>query len=153
MSVMVPGDEVRGTRDLTYLWLAASVVGLTVGGILWLSGSHDAGDTAWAVTTWIGLVPLTWTTILGLIRREAGVSGHRFEDPGLPEVWRPAPGRGPGQKRRDGDPHRLEAATLRASPDLDHDRSLWLCDPSRLPQRCDHVRREEEGVEPGDEIE
>ena len=63
MSVMVPGDEVRGTRDLTYLWLAASVVGLTVGGILWLSGSHDAGDTAWAVTTWIGLVPLTWTTI------------------------------------------------------------------------------------------
>src|SRR4029079_8805796 len=73
MSVMAPGDEVRGTRDLTYIWLAASVVGLMVGGILWLSGSHDAGDTAWAVTTWIGLVPLTWTTILGLIRREAGV--------------------------------------------------------------------------------
>src|SRR6186997_2598925 len=73
MSVMVPGDEVRGTRDLTYIWLAASVVGLTVGGILWLSGYHDAADTAWAVTTWIGLVPLTWTTILGLIHRQAGV--------------------------------------------------------------------------------
>ena len=73
MSVMAPGDEVRGARDLTYIWLAASVVGLTVGGILWLSGYHDAADTAWAVTTWIGLVPLTWTTILGLIRREAGV--------------------------------------------------------------------------------
>ena len=28
---------------------------------------------AWAVTTWIGLVPLAWTTIRGLIRREAGV--------------------------------------------------------------------------------
>ena len=38
-----------------------------------MSGSHDAADMAWAVTTWIGLVPLTWTTILGLIRREAGV--------------------------------------------------------------------------------
>ena len=66
-------DEARSTRDLTYLWLAVSVIGISVGGILWLSGSHDAGHVAWAVTTWIGLVPLAWTTIGGLIRREAGV--------------------------------------------------------------------------------
>jgi heavy metal translocating P-type ATPase len=66
-------DEGRSTRDLTYLWLGVSVIGISVGGILWLSGSHDAAHVAWAATTWIGLVPLAWKTITGLIRREAGV--------------------------------------------------------------------------------
>ena len=51
-------DEARSTRNLTYLWLGVSVIGISVGGILWLSGSHDAAHVAWAVTTWIGLVPL-----------------------------------------------------------------------------------------------
>ena len=49
------------------------MIGISVGGILWLSGSHDAAHVAWAVTTWIGLVPLAWKTVAGLIRREAGV--------------------------------------------------------------------------------
>jgi heavy metal translocating P-type ATPase len=66
-------DEARSTRDLTYLWLGVSVVGISVGGVLWLSGSHEAAHMAWAITTWIGLVPLAWATIAGLIRREAGV--------------------------------------------------------------------------------
>ena len=66
-------DEARSAKDLTYIWLAVSVVGITAGGILWMSGSHDAAHAAWAVTTWIGLLPLAWTTIRGLIRREAGV--------------------------------------------------------------------------------
>jgi hypothetical protein len=66
-------DEPRGTRGLTYLWLIASVVGIVAGGIVWLAGSHDAADAVWAVTTAVGLVPLAWTTVVGLIEREAGV--------------------------------------------------------------------------------
>ena len=66
-------DEPRGTRDLTYLWLIASVVGIVAGGIVWLAGSHDAADAVWGVTTAVGLVPLAWTTVVGLIKREAGV--------------------------------------------------------------------------------
>ena len=31
-------DELAGTRDLTYLWLVVSVVGIVAGGILWLAG-------------------------------------------------------------------------------------------------------------------
>ncbi len=60
-------------RDLTYVWLAASIVGIVAGGGLWWAGSHDAAHVAWAVTTVIGLLPLTWETLLGLWRREAGV--------------------------------------------------------------------------------
>jgi heavy metal translocating P-type ATPase len=66
-------DERRETRDLTYLWLTLSVVGITAGGIAWWTGSHDGARVAWAVTTAIGLVPLTWETVGGLIRRQAGV--------------------------------------------------------------------------------
>jgi heavy metal translocating P-type ATPase len=55
------------------MWLAVSVVGITSGGIAWWAGSRDAAHVLWAVTTAIGLVPLTWETVVGLIRREAGV--------------------------------------------------------------------------------
>ncbi|MGH2597076.1 MAG: heavy metal translocating P-type ATPase [Actinomycetota bacterium] len=60
-------------RDLTYPWLAVSIVGIASGGVLWAAGSHDAAHVAWAVTTAIGLVPLTWETLVGLWRRKAGV--------------------------------------------------------------------------------
>jgi heavy metal translocating P-type ATPase len=60
-------------RDLTYAWLAASIVGIVAGGALWAAGSHDTAHLAWAVTTAIGLVPLTWETLVGLWRRKAGV--------------------------------------------------------------------------------
>src|SRR5712692_4859403 len=61
------------SRELTYLWLATSIVGIVTGGVLWASGSHDAAHIAWAATTAIGLVPLAWETLLGLWRRETGV--------------------------------------------------------------------------------
>lgn len=66
-------DAPRGARDLTYLWLAASIVGIVAGAALWFADAHDAANAAWAVTTAVGLVPLTWKTLLGLWRREAGV--------------------------------------------------------------------------------
>ena len=67
-------SEQRGRpRDLTYAWLAASIVGIVAGGVLWATGSHDAAHAAWAVTTAVGLVPLAWETLVGLWRREAGV--------------------------------------------------------------------------------
>jgi heavy metal translocating P-type ATPase len=66
-------DEPRQPRDLTYLWLTLSVVGITTGAVVWLAGAHDAAHVVWGVTTGIGLLPLTWETVAGLIRREAGV--------------------------------------------------------------------------------
>jgi len=66
-------DEPRVSRDLTYVWLAVSVVGITAGGLEWWAGSHDAAHVVWAATTAIGLLPLTLDTVRGLIRREAGV--------------------------------------------------------------------------------
>jgi heavy metal translocating P-type ATPase len=65
---------VNGRRfDVQRLWLAASVVGLVVGGVLHVTGHHDASDVAWAVTTVLGLVPLTVEVATGLWRREPGV--------------------------------------------------------------------------------
>jgi heavy metal translocating P-type ATPase len=66
-------DATRPSRDLTYLWLAFSVAGIAAGGVLYWSGAHEAARVAWAATTAIGLLPLTWETLLGLWRRQAGV--------------------------------------------------------------------------------
>lgn len=63
----------RGSRNLIYLWLAASIVGIVAGAVLWFADAHDAADMAWAVTTAVGSLPLTWTTLVGLWRRQAGV--------------------------------------------------------------------------------
>jgi heavy metal translocating P-type ATPase len=66
-------DQAGRTRDLTYVWLALSLVGIAAGAIVWWSGSHETADVIWGVTTAIGLVPLTWETIVGLVQRKAGV--------------------------------------------------------------------------------
>jgi heavy metal translocating P-type ATPase len=66
-------DATRPSRDLTYVWLALSVLGIAVGAVLYSSGERDAARAAWAVTTVIGLIPLTWETVVGLWRRKAGV--------------------------------------------------------------------------------
>ncbi|MGZ4132657.1 MAG: heavy metal translocating P-type ATPase, partial [Actinomycetota bacterium] len=59
--------------DVQRLWLAAAVVGIVAGGILALAGNHDGANVAWAVTTAIGLIPLTVDVVTGLWRREPGV--------------------------------------------------------------------------------
>jgi heavy metal translocating P-type ATPase len=63
----------EGERDLSRLWLATSVVGITLGGLLWLFDRSDAADVAWIVTTVIALVSLLRDVVTGLIQRQAGV--------------------------------------------------------------------------------
>ena len=64
---------VEGERDLSRFWLATSIVGITLGGLLWLFDQPDAADVAWIVTTVIALVSLLRDVVTGLIRRQAGV--------------------------------------------------------------------------------
>jgi heavy metal translocating P-type ATPase len=66
-------ERPRWIRDLTYLWLASSIVGIVAGAVLWVAGAHDAAHVAWAVTSVVGLPPLTWETFVGLLHRKAGV--------------------------------------------------------------------------------
>jgi len=68
--VTVAGD---GERDLSRLWLVTSIVGITLGGLLWLFDQPDAADVAWIVTTVIALVSLLRDVVTGLIQRQAGV--------------------------------------------------------------------------------
>jgi heavy metal translocating P-type ATPase len=55
------------------VFLALSVVGITVGGLLRLAGEPDAAQVAWAVTTAVGLVPIAWEVVAGITRRQPGV--------------------------------------------------------------------------------
>ena len=55
------------------LFLLTAVAGIATGGILWFGGNRDAAGTAWAVTTALGLIPITRDVVGGILRREAGV--------------------------------------------------------------------------------
>ncbi|HZD16608.1 MAG TPA: HAD-IC family P-type ATPase, partial [Actinomycetota bacterium] len=55
------------------VFLALSTVGISTGGVLWLAGQRDPAEVAWAVTTAVGLLPIAWEVIGGILRREAGV--------------------------------------------------------------------------------
>ena len=55
------------------LFLLSSVVGIAVGGVLQLLGRDEAAGIAWAVTTAVGLIPITRDVVGGILRREAGV--------------------------------------------------------------------------------
>ena len=63
----------RSPETLTFLWLAASVVGVAAGGAMWLAGIERGADLAWGLTTAVAAVPLLVGVVTGLIRREAGV--------------------------------------------------------------------------------
>jgi heavy metal translocating P-type ATPase len=65
---------VRAHRDLTTWWLAVSIVGLTLGGVLRLGFDQaQAADVVWAGVTVLGVLPIARDVIGGLLRREAGV--------------------------------------------------------------------------------
>ena len=61
-------------RDLTRWWVALSLAGLAVGGVLSLFlDQRSAADAVWAATSVIGVVPIAADVIGGLRRREPGV--------------------------------------------------------------------------------
>ena len=70
---LAPSAESSREADLTPWWLAASVIGILTGAVLRVTGSPDAANVAWGVTTAVGILPLAWETVQGLIHRQAGV--------------------------------------------------------------------------------
>jgi heavy metal translocating P-type ATPase len=60
-------------RNFSRVFLAATVTGIALGGVLWLAGQHDAANIAWAVTTAIAIPPLTYSVVVDLMHRETGV--------------------------------------------------------------------------------
>lgn len=52
---------------------AASLAGIAIGGALWFADAEDAAESAWAVTTAVGIVPIGVEVVVGIIRRKAGV--------------------------------------------------------------------------------
>jgi heavy metal translocating P-type ATPase len=60
-------------RDASPAFLALAVVGLAVGGVLWVAGEHDAANMAWAATTIVGILPLAYSVAMDLLHRETGV--------------------------------------------------------------------------------
>ena len=55
------------------LFLALSVIGIATGGLLRLAGERDAADVAWAVTTAVGIAPIAWEVLVGILRRQPGI--------------------------------------------------------------------------------
>lgn len=62
-----------GSRDLSRVWLATSILGLATGGVLTWMSLPDAANVAWAVTTAVALVSLLRDVVIGLLRRQPGV--------------------------------------------------------------------------------
>ncbi|HZT11058.1 MAG TPA: heavy metal translocating P-type ATPase, partial [Actinomycetota bacterium] len=63
----------NATRYLDRVWLVSSIVGITIGGAMWIAGEHDAAKVAWAVTTVIGGIPLVVDVVRSIARREPSV--------------------------------------------------------------------------------
>jgi len=64
---------VNATRYLDRVWLVCSIVGITIGGAMWIAGAHDAAKVAWAVTTVVGGIPLVVDVVRSIARREPSV--------------------------------------------------------------------------------
>ena len=58
---------------LSTLYLGASLIGIAAGGAFHLAGRHQAAEIAWAITTAVGIVPIAWEVLSGIVRREAGI--------------------------------------------------------------------------------
>ena len=56
------------------VFLVLSILGIVVGGILrWGADDPDAANLVWALTTAIGIVPIGWEVISGILHRQPGV--------------------------------------------------------------------------------
>jgi heavy metal translocating P-type ATPase len=64
---------VSATRYLDRVWLVCSIVGITVGGVMWIAGAHDGAQVVWAATTVIGGIPLVVDVVRSIARREPSV--------------------------------------------------------------------------------
>ncbi|HZT53850.1 MAG TPA: DUF6544 family protein, partial [Gaiellaceae bacterium] len=70
-AVSVP-HVVRRLRSPTAV-AAGCLAGIALGGLLHLLGSATAGDGVWAATDGLSLVPLAWSVLRTLLRRDVGV--------------------------------------------------------------------------------
>ena len=59
--------------SISAAFLAVSIIGVGIGGLLWLTGSRAAADLAWQVTTLIGLGAAVAWIVGGLRRHRVGV--------------------------------------------------------------------------------
>jgi heavy metal translocating P-type ATPase len=56
------------------VFLALSVLGIVLGAVLrWGADEPDAANLVWGVTTAIGLVPIAWEVLSGIVHKQAGV--------------------------------------------------------------------------------
>ena len=56
------------------VFLVLSILGIVVGGILrWGADDPDAANLVWALTTVIGIIPIGWEVLSGILHRQPGV--------------------------------------------------------------------------------
>jgi len=56
------------------VFLILSILGIVIGGILrWGADDPDAANLVWALTTAIGIVPIGWEVLSGIVHRQPGV--------------------------------------------------------------------------------
>jgi heavy metal translocating P-type ATPase len=66
------GSE-RRIWSIDNAFLALSVVGIATGAGLSLAGADTAANIAWGITTAVGILPLAWSVLSDLVKRETGV--------------------------------------------------------------------------------
>ncbi len=56
------------------VFLILSILGIVIGGVLrWGADDPDAANLVWALTTAIGIVPIGWEVLSGILHRQPGV--------------------------------------------------------------------------------
>ena len=93
------------------VFLILSILGIVIGGILrWGADDPDAANLIWALTTAIGIVPIGWEVLSGILHRHPGVDRGQHGAGGvLPEGGGLAHARlADEQARRGGDEQRRE---------------------------------------------
>jgi heavy metal translocating P-type ATPase len=63
----------RSQERMIIVTAGVALAGTLGGGVLWLNGEVSAAHVAWAATTALLLVPLTWSVIRTLLRGDVGV--------------------------------------------------------------------------------